>query len=439
MMQAVDLIISPRWLLPIEPQGVVLENHSIAIKNGIIVAIEATDIIKTDFIAKESLALPQHVLMPGFVNSHTHAAMNLLRGICDDIPLMTWLHNYIWPAEKKWLSDAFVHDGTQLAIAEMIKSGTTCFNDMYFFIPAAAKAVEQAGIRAALGITVFDVPTANGDNAQEYLNRGLPLFEQFANHPLIQLTMAPHAIYTTSDETLIEVRKAAEHYHAYINMHVQETQDEVAQSLAITGKRPLERLHALGLLSEKFIAIHMTQVTPEEIELAAKTHISVVHCPESNMKLASGTCPAQALLNAGVNVALGTDGAASNNDLDMISEMRSAALSSKLSEKNPTTISAVTALTMATLHGAKALGKDKVFGSLLAGKAADMIAIDLNHVNTVPIYHPTSAVVYAANRQQVSDVWVAGKRLLKDYRLTTIDEASVLNNVAEWTTRISAI
>lgn len=437
-MQAVDLIVSPRWLLPIEPHGTVLEKHSIAIKDGKIVAIQANDVMQNNISAKQSIDLPNHILMPGFVNTHTHAAMNLLRGMCDDIPLMDWLNNYIWPAEKKWLSEAFIHDGTQLAIAEMIKSGTTCFNDMYFFIPAAAAVAEKAGIRAALGITVFDVPTASGDNAQDYLNRGLPLFEQYADHSLIQLTMAPHAIYTTSDATLIEVRKAAERYNAYINMHVQETHDEVAQSIAQTGKRPLERLHALGLLSDKFIAVHMTQITPAEIELSAKTNISVVHCPESNMKLASGVCPAQQFIDAGVNVALGTDGAASNNDLDMISEMRSAAFLSKLSEKNPTTVSAVTALTMATLNGAKALGKDKIFGSLAAGKAADMIAIDLNHVNAVPTYHPTSALVYAANRQQVSDVWVAGKRLLENYRLTTIDEAAVLENTKQWAKKIQS-
>jgi 5-methylthioadenosine/S-adenosylhomocysteine deaminase len=437
-MQSVDLIIAPRWLLPIEPANTVLEHHAIAIKNGKIVAIQPAEIMRVNYTTKEYIELLNHVLMPGFVNTHTHAAMNLLRGLCDDIPLMDWLNNYIWPAEKKWLSEAFIHDGTQLAIAEMIKSGTTCFNDMYFFVPAAVKAAEEAGIRAALGITVFDVPTPCGDNAQDYLNRGLPLFEQYKNHPLIQLTMAPHAIYTSSDATLVEVRKAAERYNAYINMHVQETHDEIEQSIAKTGKRPLERLHALGLLSDKFIAIHMTQITPEEIELSAKTKISVVHCPESNMKLASGICPAQQFLNAGVNVALGTDGAASNNDLDMISEMRSAAFLSKLSEKNPTTVSAITALTMATLNGAKALGKDKIFGSLIEGKAADMIAIDLHHVNTAPAYHPTSALVYAANRHQVSDVWVAGKRLLDNHRLTTIDEIALLDNIERWERRISS-
>ena len=435
-MQTIDLVVIPKWILSMDDKQTTHVDHAIAVDKGNILSVAPLDQINQHYIAKQTVHRPHHVVLPGFVNAHTHTAMNLLRGLCDDIALMDWLNQYIWPAEKKWLSPAFIRDGMTLAIAEMFKSGTTCFNDMYFCPEVAAEVVDELGIRAAIGMTVFDVATPFGQDAADYLKRGIPLFTQWAKHDRIQLTLAPHAIYTTSDHTLSQIKEVSETYHARINMHVQETADEVHQSLAATGKRPLERLDSLGLLSDQFIAVHMTQMTAEEISLSAEKKIHIVHCPESNMKLASGICPAQTLIDAGINVALGTDGAASNNDLDMITEMRSAAFLAKVSTQNPTSLSAHTALAMATRNGAHALGQGHRFGQVAMDMAADFIAIDLNYLQTIPTYHPHSAIVYAADRQQISDVWVAGKQVVKDHELTTIDEEKLRRTVEVWKRKI---
>jgi len=433
---SVDTLIHAGWIIPIEPENTVLREHSLAIRDGLIVDILPTKAAQSTYRAAAEHRLTQHVLCPGFVNAHTHAAMNLLRGIADDLPLMAWLQNHIWPAEGKWVNEEFVYDGTRLAIAEMLRSGTTCVNDMYFFPDAAARAYKESGIRASIGLVIIDFPTAWARNAQEYIDKGLALRDHYRSHPLITTALAPHAPYTVSDEPLKRIRVLADELDMPIHMHVHETADELDQSLQHHALHPLERLQRLGLLSPRFLAVHMTQLTAHEIKLVADTGTHVLHCPESNMKLASGICPVPALLDAGVNVALGTDGASSNNDLDMFGEMRSATLLAKVALRDATAVPAHRVLRMATLNGAKALWLDQWIGSLVPGKSADLIAINLNRIETQPVYHPISQLVYAASRDQVTDVWVHGKQLMNDRRLLTLDEQSILSKTQEWRQRI---
>jgi 5-methylthioadenosine/S-adenosylhomocysteine deaminase len=437
-MISVDTLIQARWVIPIEPAGVAHEHHAIAVRDGDIVEIGPAETLRSRYQAREFVELPHHAVLPGFVNAHTHAAMTLLRGLADDLPLMEWLNQHIWPAEGKWVGPEFVRDGVSLAIAEMLRGGTTCFNDMYFFPEDAARVIKDSGMRACVGLILIDFPSAYASHADEYLSKGLRLHDDLRGHGLITVAFAPHAPYTVSDEPLARIRTLSDELDLPVHMHVHETQHEVEQALATGGKRPLARLQALGLVSPRLLAVHATQLLPTEIALLAETGAHVIHCPESNLKLASGICPVTALLKAGVNVALGTDGAASNNDLDMLGELRTAALLAKGASGDATAVPAATALRMATLNGAKALGLDDRIGSLLAGKAADLIALDLSGVALQPVYDPISQIVYAATRDQVTDVWVAGRRLLHQRRLTTLDEPLLLGSAAAWRAKISA-
>jgi len=436
-MIVVDTLIHARWVIPVEPESVTYENHSLVIDKGRILDLLPTNLAKQKYQATITEILDSHALMPGFINCHTHAAMTLMRGIADDLPLMEWLHNHIWPLEQKWMGEAFVRDGTDLAIAEMLLGGTTCFNDMYFFPDVTAQQAVQHGIRACVGMVVIDFPTVWAENSAAYIARGLDIHDQLRHQPLITTSFAPHAPYTVSDEPLTKIRTYADELEIPINMHVHETLHEVAQAQANTGQRPLQRLHNLGLLTPSFIAVHMTQLTAEEISLVAESGAHIVHCPESNLKLASGFCPVAQCLSAGIKVALGTDGAASNNDLDMMGEMRSAALLAKAVAQDASAVPAMTALRMATINGAKALGLEQEIGSLTIGKSADVIAIDLDHLETQPLYCPISQIVYAASRQQVTDVWVAGKQLLKQRQLTTVNLSSLKARIVEWQVKLS--
>ncbi|MEW5756711.1 MAG: TRZ/ATZ family hydrolase [Pseudomonadota bacterium] len=435
-MQQIETIIDAGWIIPVEPVGAVFENHSLVIDEGRIVGILPQAEAAAKYLSQHRVSLPQHALIPGLVNCHTHAAMSLMRGLADDLPLMSWLQDHIWPAEGKWVSEGFVYDGTRLAMAEMLRSGTTCFNDMYFFPDQAARAVNEAHMRACLGMIMIDFPSAWAQNADEYLHKGLALRDQVHNHPLITTAFAPHAPYTVSDAPLEKIQMYAEELDVPIHMHVHETDDEVGGEVSKTGKRPLARLDALGLLSPRLMAVHMTQLHEDEIARLAETGVHVLHCPESNLKLASGFCPTHALNQAGVNLALGTDGAASNNDLDMLGEMRTAALIAKAVAYDASALAAPQALRTATLGGAKALGLDHEIGSLTVGKAADITAIHLGDIESLPVYNPISQIVYTAGRNQVTDVWVAGKRLLKDRRLTTLDEAEMRAKAREWQARL---
>ncbi len=435
----VDTLIHAEWIIPVDPENRVLEHHSLAVRSGRIEAILPTAEAQQRFRAEETVDLPGHALIPGLINAHTHAAMNLLRGLADDLPLMTWLNEHIWPAERRWVSEEFVHDGTQMALLEMLRSGTTCFNDMYFFPEVTARAATMAGIRACAGLIVIDFPSAWAENADEYLRKGLEVHDQFRTHPLIHTSFAPHAPYTVSDAPLQRIATLAEELDIPIHMHLHETRDEVTQGLRSHGKRPLARMDELGLISPRLQAVHMTQLEPDEIDLLATNSAHVVHCPESNLKLASGTSPvAEKLIPAGINCALGTDSSASNNDLNMIGEMRTAALLAKGETVNASALPARTALRMATINGAKALGIDEEAGSLEPGKSADLVALDLGRPETQPVYNPESQLVYACSREQVRHVWVAGRHLLRDREALTLDEDEILAKARHWRNRIGS-
>jgi len=431
-MQRVDSIINAGWVIPVEPTATCFENHSVVIDQNKIIDVMPSELAAQQYSAKETFDLPKHALIPGLINAHTHASMNLLRGIADDLALMDWLQNHIWPAEAKWVNEDFVYEGTQLAIAESLRNGVTCFNDMYFFPDQAAKAVDESGFRASIGLIVIDFPTVWAANADEYLDKALTIHEQLKSIDRITTTLAPHAPYTVSDEPLKKIATYADELNIPIHMHVHETKFEVDQSIEQKGVSPLIRLSELGIASSRLVAVHMTQLTEEEIQLCAENQINVVHCAESNMKLASGFCPVHTLQEASINVCIGTDGAASNNDLDMLGEMRSAALLAKAVSENPTAVPAHVALEMATINGAKALEIDNVTGSLVKGKAADIAAIDLSQLETQPLYNPISQIVYSATRSQVTHTWIDGKCLLKDRKLTTLDEQKLKENALKW-------
>lgn len=435
-MQAVDTIIHARWIIPVEPAGMILEDHSLVIHDGRIEAIRPTATISEQFQASVEHDLQGHALIPGLVNTHTHAAMNLMRGIADDLPLKQWLEEHIWPTEAQWVSESFVHDGTQLAIAEMLRSGTTCFNDMYFFPDVTSRVAVNSGIRAMIGLIVIDFPTIWAQDADEYIGKALDLHDQIKGEAMLGCCFAPHAPYTVSDQPLSRIRMLAHELNLPIHMHVHETAEEVLSAERETGLRPLARLDELGLLSPDFLAVHMTQLTDDDISLVTERGVRVIHCPESNLKLASGLCPVDTLMKRGVTVALGTDGAASNDDLDMMGEMRSAALIAKVAADDASALPAYAALRMATLNGAEALGLGDITGSLETGKAADIAAIDLNRLENMPLYNPVSQIVYSANRDQVTNVWVAGRHLLKNRQLTTLDEEELIARAVQWRDKI---
>ncbi len=433
----IDTLINARWVIPIRPAQQVLEHHSIAIKDDIIIDILPIDDAVQKYTASENIDRSNHAVLPGFINIHTHAAMSLFRGLADDLPLMEWLNDHIWPAEGEWVDEQFVRDGTQHSIAEMIRCGTTCFNDMYFFPDQTAEIAIEAGIRTSVGLILIDFPTAWASDAQNYIEKGLEVHDKFKHNPLVTTTFAPHAPYTVSDEPLQHINTLAEELDIPIHMHIHETAFEVSESTKQFGHSPIKRLESLGLLSQRMIAVHMTQLEPNEIELIEKYNVSVAHCPESNLKLASGFCPVQQLHQSNINVALGTDGSASNNDLDMLGEMKTAALLAKAVANDSTAISAFTALEMATINGARALALDNKLGSLEKNKQADMIAIDLDTIESQPLYDPISQIVYSSTRDQITDVWVAGKPLMENRQLTTVDSVQTMETVKQWRKKIS--
>ncbi len=434
----IDTLLEARWIIPIEPAGKVLNNHTLAVDQGVIQAIIPNDEAQAKFVPREHVVLNHHALIPGLVNLHTHAAMTLMRGLADDLPLMEWLNNHIWPAETRHVDAGFVFDGTRLACAEMLRAGITCFNDMYFFPEAAVQAVLASGMRAAVGMIAIDFPTAYASDADDYLAKGLALRDDYNPHPLLSFCFAPHAPFTVSDRVFAKILTYAEQLDLPIHIHLHETAHEVADSLKTHGMRPIERMQKLGLLGPNLIAVHMIHVTADEIELMARLGCTVAHCPSSNLKLASGFAPAATMLGAGMNVGLGTDGAASNNRLRMFEEMRLAALLAKGQTGRADVLPAWQALQMATLNGAKALGLDPVIGSLLPGKAADITAVDFSSLELAPCYDPVSHLVYAAGREHVSHVWVNGKMLLDRGELTTLDREELLRRAGFWREQIAA-
>ena len=436
MQAPADLILLPQWVVPVETEGT-LTDHAVVVRDGRILDLLPADAAQARYAATQTLALPGHALIPGLVNLHGHAAMTLFRGMADDLPLMDWLNQRIWPAEKQHVSEAFVRDGTLLAAAEMLAGGITTCNDMYFFPQAAAEAYMQAGMRATLGMIVMEFPSAYASDADDYLAKGLALRDELKDEALLSFTFAPHAPYTIADATFGRIGTLAEQLGLPVHTHIHETADEIEHSLTQYGVRPLERLARLGLLGPNFIGVHAVHVNGAEIELLAEHGCHVAHCSSSNLKLASGLAPVVELMRAGVNVGLGTDGAASNNRLDLISEMRMTALLAKGASGDATALPAATALKMATLDAARALNLDDKIGSIAPGKRADLVAVDLRGLVCQPMFDPVSHLVYVAGREHVTHVWVDGTLKLNDRRLVDLDTDDLTARASYWRAKLT--
>jgi 5-methylthioadenosine/S-adenosylhomocysteine deaminase len=434
-----DLLIEAGFVVPVEPHAAVLEDHAVAVQGSTIVAVLPIDEARRRFAPVETVSRPDAALIPGLVNAHTHNPMTLLRGIADDMPLKVWLQQHIWPIEAAVMGPDYVADGVALAIAEMLRGGTTCCNENYFFPDVQAATYKRHGFRARVGLPVIDFPSAWAATDDEYFDRAGEVHDQWRDDPLLCTAFAPHAPYTVDDANFERVRMLADQLDVPVHLHLHETAQEVQQSLDEHGQRPIARMDRLGLLNDRLIAVHMTQLTDAEIALCAERGVSVVHCPESNLKLASGFCPACALQRAGVTLAIGTDGAASNNDLDMLGETRTAALLAKAVAQDAAAFDASSALHAATLGGAKAMGLDHLVGSLQPGKQADIACIDLSTLETQPLHHVVSQLVYATGRQQVCDVWIAGRAKLRDRVLVDMDEAGIVANARQWRDRIAGL
>jgi len=437
-----DLILLPQWVVPVEPDGA-LADHAVVVQDGRILDVLPADAAQARYDAAQTVTLPSHALMPGLVNLHGHAAMSLLRGFSDDLPLMTWLNEHIWPAEKRLVSEAFVRDGTLLAAAEMLSGGVTCCNDMYFFPQAAGEAFLQAGMRATLGMIVLEFPSAYAVDADDYLAKGLAMRDSLKGEPLLSFAFAPHAPYTIADATFGRINTLAEQLGLPIHTHIHETADEIHDSLKQYGLRPLERLARLGLLGPNFIGVHAIHVNDAEIELLAQHGCHVAHCPSSNLKLASGIAPVAKLLAAGVNLGFGTDGAASNNRLDLFGEMRLAALLAKGASGDAAALPAAAALKAATLDAARALNLDTQIGSIVPGKRADLVAVDLHALSSQPVFDPVSHLVYVAGREHVTHVWVDGtlklnNRCLVDLGQNNLNIDDLNARAAYWRTKLTA-
>lgn len=437
-MQHCDTLILPQWCVPIEPVGAVLEGHAVAVTDGRITAVLPVAEALARFQPSVTVERPGHVLIPGLVNAHTHAAMTLFRGLADDVPLEAWLHEGIWPAERRWVSAEMVRDGTELAIVEMIRGGITCFSDQYFYPEIVAEAAVDLSMRAVVATPVVDFPTGWAKNADEYLQKAADLVhDPYADHPLVTTAFAPHSTFALSDESFAALRVLADQLDVRVQIHLHETAAEVDISLRDTGKRPYERLMDAGLVNRSLLAVHAVHMNDDEVARFAEAGVSIAHCPNSNLKLASGIAPIAKYRSAGLNVALGTDGAASNNTLDMFSEMKTAALLAKVSANDASAITAEDTLHMATLGGAMALGIEHSAGSIEAGKWADITCVDLGTPNSQPVYDVISQLVYTARADQVTDVWVGGRRQLENGRFPHIDTDAVLARCNEWRDRIA--
>lgn len=441
-MNANRMIIKARWVIPVDTARRSLPNAAVLVENGTVLAIVPQAEIPAYAQDWAVVDCQKHALIPGLVNLHSHASMNLLRGYADDIALMPWLQEHIWPAEQKWVSPSFVYDGSLLACAEMLSGGVTTFNDMYFFPQSTIEATLRSGMRATIGLTVLEFPTNYARNAAEYIRVGTEVRDQYKHESRIQFAFAPHAPYTVSDKTFEQIATLSAQLNLGIHTHLHETKDEIAQSLSTFGVRPLARLQSLGVIGPNSVLAHGVHLETAELEQLSTFGAHIAHCPSSNLKLASGIAPVAAALRQGVNVGIGTDGAASNNRVDMWQEMRTAALLAKVADDNAESVSAYTALAMATLHGAQALGLQDQIGSIEAGKQADLVAVRLDELNSLPCFDPVSHLVYVAGREQVSHVWIGGQ--LRYQRLDESHwfagfEADELTSVAQqWQLKMQA-
>jgi len=437
-MEPVDTLVCARWVLPVEPDGTVLADHSVAMRAGRIVAVLPTAEALATYLPAELVERPQHAVLPGLVNAHTHAAMTLLRGRAENLPLAPWLQDAIAPIERRWVDPEYVRDGTELAIAEMLRGGVTCFADMQLWPEVVARAAADAHIRVSVGLVVEQAASRWAADPNEYIEKGMALRDDYRGDALVATHFALEPSHALDDATLARVRRLADELEIPVALPVHESQWEVAESVARHGARPLDRLVRLGFASPLLIAVHGTQLSPADIDAIAACGAAVVHCPESNLKLGSGVCPAADLLGRGVRVALGTDGAASNNDLDMLSEMRTAGLLAAGVSARPGALVARDLLRMATLEGARVLGLGDSTGSLVAGKWADLCCVDLRTPGSWPVHDVEAALVYACSSRQVTDTWVAGRRVFAAGSLRYIDEESVLERADAWRARFDA-
>ena len=429
----VDTIIRAKWVVPMEGKDTFLEDHSVVINHGKIKDIVCTQSLSDKYSANQTHYLDEtHVVMPGLINTHTHTPAVMMRGLADDLPLMTWLEKHMWPAEREVLCPEFIQDSTRLGIVEMLRSGTTCFNDMFYFVNDMADVAHEMKMRAVIGETILDLETPWAKSAEIGFELTEGLIRHVADYPLVSASVAPHSPYATNPDIWVEAHRIARQHDISLNMHLHESETEIQTHQDSYDMRPLYHMAKKGLCSSKMIAVHMTQLNKQDIDIVVRYGINVVSCPRSNLKLANGCCPTELLLDAGVNVALGTDSAASNNSLNMFNEINAASLIAKHESHNPASLPAYQALQMATINGAKALGMENDIGSLVKDKQADVIAIDLGDINTQPVYNPISHLAYAVNPRQVSDVWIAGKQLMKHYQLLKVDEQQVLANALKW-------
>ena len=434
-----DIALVPDWIVPVRPRGEVLTHHALVMHGKTISAILPREQLEPAFPGVKIVDLPGQALLPGLINAHAHSAMTLLRGLADDLPLMRWLEDHIWPAEQACVGADYVRAGTELAIAEMLMGGTTCFNDNYFFPDVAAATAVRAGMRAVVGLPLISVPTAWATTEDEYFARGLAVHQELKGEALISTAFAPHAPYTVSDSAFRRIRELAEELDIPVHLHLLETAGEIDGSHQQYRCHPIDRLEKLGLFNDRLLAVHMTQLDDRGMDRVARAGVHVLHCPASNLKLASGICPVAGLVARGVNVCIGTDGAASNNTLDMFAEMRLAALLAKGASGDPEAVPAEQALEMATLSAARALGLEDRIGSLEAGKQADLIAVSLDRIETLPVHHVVSQLVYATGRHQVSHLWVAGRQLVRDGRVLSLDTDRIKSETAIWQRRLERI
>jgi len=437
--ESCDLLIDAGWVVPVTPTGQVLDDHSVAVRNGKIIALLPRAQAHARFTASECVSRPTAVLLPGLINAHAHSPMTLMRGVADDLPLMRWLSEHIWPIEGAIMGPDYCAAGVELAVAEMLRGGTTCVSENYFFPDVCAATYRRLGFRALVGLPVIDFPTAWAKSQDEYFDKALEVHDLWRSDALVRTSFVPHAPYTVNDAGLERVRMLADQLDIPVHIHVHETAQEVSEAMAVHGMRQIARLDRLGLVNSQLIAVHMTQLSDAEIALCAERGVSVVHCPESNLKLASGFCPVERLRRAGVRLALGTDGAASNNDLDMFGEMRTAALLAKGVAGDATALDAPQALHMATLGGAEALGFADRVGSIEVGKEADLICVEMDTIETVPMFEVISQLVYCTGRHQVCDVWIRGERRLRARELCGIDADAVRATARQWQARIAAV
>ena len=432
----VDQLLEARWVIPVEPHGLVLDHHAVALTGDRIVEVLPIEQAREKYPLAARVELSAHALIPGLINAHTHNPMTMMRGLADDLPLMAWLQQHVWPAEARVMGAEFVRDGVELAIAEMLRGGTTCCNENYFFPDVQAATYLRHGFRAAVGLPFIEFPSAWAKSRDEYFDKNLAVHDEFRGESLITTTLAPHAPYTVADESFARIRVLSDQLDLPVHLHLHETAHEIEESKKQFGVRPFARLQSLGLVNDHLIAVHMTQLIEVEIAACAEFGVSVVHCAESNLKLASGFCPVESLRRARVNVALGTDGCASNNDLDMFGEMRTAALLAKGVAGDASAFDAASTLRAATIDAAKALGLGETTGSIAAGKQADIAAVRLDVLESQPLYNVVSQLVYATGRHQVSDVWLAGVRKVENGNVLSIDRAALLEKAGYWQARI---